>query len=40
MNEIKDKKHQKAGKTCKSCGHLIYWIKYKGYRCFCDKCNA
>lgn len=34
------KKHDKHGKTCKSCGHLIIWVKYKGYRCFCDKCKT
>ena len=34
------KKYPKAGKTCKSCGHLIVYIPYRGYKCFCDKCNA
>lgn len=28
------------GKTCKCCGHLIVWVKYRGYRCFCDKCKT
>ena len=30
-------KHPKEGKTCMSCGHLIYWLKGRGYRCMCDK---
>ena len=34
------KQHPKHGKTCKCCGHLIVWIKYKGYKCFCDQCKT
>ena len=30
-------KHPKEGKTCRCCGHLIYWLKGRGYRCMCDK---
>ena len=30
-------KKPNEGKQCKHCGHLIYWVKYHGYRCWCDK---
>lgn len=34
------RKYPKAGKKCTQCGHLIVWIKYKGYKCFCDNCKT
>lgn len=30
-------KKPNVGKTCKHCGHVIYWVKFYGYRCMCDK---
>jgi hypothetical protein len=27
----------KKGKTCKYCGHVIYYSKSLGWRCMCDR---
>lgn len=35
MKAIKKKPNE--GKVCKYCQHVIYWTKYFGYRCMCDK---
>lgn len=38
MAKTKTKKSNSLeGKVCKNCGHVIYKVKYRGYRCWCDK---